>query len=98
MPINNEVINRIEEQIEEEDVLKMRHGYPVFSWKQHFIDDYNLDTNAAIEDNEPNNKLRDIPNNDDNNNENQGVSKQNKNTNGYDNDLIAEENEDNKLL
>ena len=50
LPIDEEVIARVEELAEEEEAPEMKRGYPIFTWKQRFIDEPNLNVNDAIED------------------------------------------------
>ena len=50
LPIDEEVITRVEELAEEEEAPEMKRGYPIFTWKQRFIEEPELNTNDAIED------------------------------------------------
>ena len=50
LPIDEEVIARVEELAEEEEAPEMKRGYPIFTWKQRFIEEPDLNVNDAIED------------------------------------------------
>ena len=39
LPIDEETITRVEELAENEEAPEMKRGYPVFTWKQRFIND-----------------------------------------------------------
>ena len=51
VPIDEEVIERVEELATEEEATKMKRGYPIFTWKQRILDDPELNANDAINDN-----------------------------------------------
>ena len=67
LPINEEVIARVEELVEEEEAPEMKRGYPTFTWKQRIIDESDLNINDGIED-----EMDINVNNDNNNIEEQG--------------------------
>ena len=94
LPIYDEVINRVKELAEEEDVSKMKRGYTALTWKLCFIDEPDLNVNDAIEDNEPS----DNTNNENDLNVNTGANDKINNENYENNNLIIGENEDNELL
>ena len=50
LPIDEEVITRVEELAEKEEAPEMKRGYPIFTWKQRIIDGSDLNINDAIED------------------------------------------------
>ena len=53
LPIDGEVVSIVEELAEAEEAPKIKHGYPIFTWKQYFLDDPELSINDAIEVNLP---------------------------------------------
>ena len=50
LPIDEDVISRVEELAEEEEAPEMKRGYPIFTWKQRMIDAPDLNINDAVED------------------------------------------------
>ena len=50
LPIDEEVIARVEELAEEEEAPEMKRGYPIFTWKRRIIEESDLNINDAIED------------------------------------------------
>ena len=68
IPIDEEVIQRVEELAMEEEATEMKRGYPVFTWKRRFLDDPELNVNDADDDNRseilPGDNLDDNINND----------------------------------
>ena len=53
LPIDEDVINRVESLAEEEEAPEMSHGYPIFTWKRRVLDDPELNVNDAVEDELP---------------------------------------------
>ena len=51
IPIDEEVIQQVEELAMEEEATEMKRGYPVFTWKRRFLDDPELNVNDADGDN-----------------------------------------------
>ena len=63
VPIDDDVIARVEELAEEEEAPEMKRGYPIFTWKQRLLDDPDLNVNDVIDDVVPtNNGNNDINN------------------------------------
>ena len=50
LPIDEEVIARVEELAEEEEAPEMKRGHPIFTWKRRIIEESDLNINDAIED------------------------------------------------
>jgi hypothetical protein len=50
LPVDDDVIERVEELAENEETPLMRNGYPVFTWKQRVLDDPELPVEDAGED------------------------------------------------
>ena len=89
LPIDEEVIARVEELAEEEEAPEMKRGYPTFTWKQRFIDEPDLNINDAIEDEvqvETNNDEVNIDEENENNDEEENEIP--------DQELILDDNED----
>ena len=98
-PIDEEIINRVEELAEEENAPKMKRGYPVFTWKQRFIDDPDLNVNDSTDNSEPSAEPGDMPNDNENDSINQGARENNNNANiENENDLQIDENENNDMI
>ena len=53
LPIDEDVIDRVESLAEVEEAPEMSRGYPIFTWKRRVLDDPELNVNDAVEDELP---------------------------------------------